>query len=71
VVSDIIPVDYVANSMLVAAFSQAGKDTLTVMNYGTGHLNPILWTEYYEIVQASLNQYPFKDQVFNPGISFE
>lgn len=71
IVSDCVPVDYCANSMIVAAYSQANKDGLTVLNYGTSHKKPLLWMEYYIYCREALQQYPMKGQVFTPAISFE
>lgn len=36
-ISDIIPVDYVSNSILVATAFQANQRNLTVINCGTSH----------------------------------
>jgi hypothetical protein len=48
-ISDMIPVDMVVNSIIVAAYSKADKNQLTVMNYGTSHKNPMLWKEYHRL----------------------
>ena len=53
-VTDLVPVDYVANSILVSAYSCANKDALTVLNFGTSHKKPILWIEYYELCRQNL-----------------
>jgi len=60
VVSDMVPVDYVANSILVSGYCQANKDSLAVLNFGTSHKKPMLWMEYYDYCRAALQQYPMK-----------
>jgi len=71
VVSDMIPVDLVCNSIIVSAFSCKDRDALTILNYGTSHKKPLLWMEYYDLCREYFQMYPMKGQVFTPSISFE
>jgi alcohol-forming fatty acyl-CoA reductase len=46
VVSDLIPVDYVANTIIVTTAIEAGQPKMTVVHCGTSHLNPTTWGFY-------------------------
>lgn len=56
---DIIPVDYVSNSILVATAFQANKRNLTVINNGTSHQNPTTWGFFIQRGINYINQQPF------------
>jgi hypothetical protein len=43
VTCDIIPVDYVSNTILVASALHANQPSLSVINCGTSHQNPVTW----------------------------
>ena len=47
---DMIPVDFVSNSILVGTASQAGSDSLTVAHCASSHLNPVTWKRYSQHV---------------------
>lgn len=71
VVADLVPVDYVVNAMMVAAYEQANKNELIVMNYGSSHKKPMLWFEYYDSAVKYFKQYPMNNTIFAPSINFE
>lgn len=55
-----VPVDYVANSMIVSAFAQANKNELCVLNFGTSHKKPMMWREYYDLNIEAVRAYPLE-----------
>jgi alcohol-forming fatty acyl-CoA reductase len=44
--ADLIPVDFVANAIIVGTAFQAGKDSLLIMHSASSHANPITWPKY-------------------------
>jgi hypothetical protein len=45
-IADLVPVDYVVNTILVAVAFEANKPNLTVIHSATSHVNPITWFNY-------------------------
>lgn len=45
-IADLVPVDYVANSILVSTAIEANKPKLTIVHSATSHTNPITWFKY-------------------------
>ncbi len=44
--ADLIPVDIVANTILVGTAFQAKKDSINIVHSNSSHLNPITWYKY-------------------------
>lgn len=42
-IADLVPVDYVSNSIIVATAFEANKPNIAVVHCGTSHANPITW----------------------------
>lgn len=45
-IADLVPVDYVANTIIVATAMEANKPKLTIIHSATSHTNPITWFNY-------------------------
>lgn len=45
-IADLIPVDYVSNSIIVATAIESKNPNLTVIHSATSHANPITWFNY-------------------------
>lgn len=45
-IADLVPVDYVANAIIVSTAMEANKPGLTVIHSATSHVNPITWYKY-------------------------
>ncbi|CDW87851.1 male sterility protein [Stylonychia lemnae] len=71
-ISDLVPVDYVSNCIIVATAIQAQtkKPDLLVVHSATSHNNPITWHQYMNECFKYLTMQPFQQQVFKPYIKF-
>lgn len=45
-ISDIVPVDYVSNAIIVGTALEANKPGLSVCHASTSHSNPITWNDF-------------------------
>lgn len=45
-IADLVPVDHVANTIIVSTALEAYKPKLTVIHSATSHANPISWHKY-------------------------
>jgi nucleoside-diphosphate-sugar epimerase len=59
-IADLIPVDYVANAIIVATAMEANQPKLTVVHCGTSHVNPISWFRYMTWAFDYLKTQPFE-----------
>ena len=48
-VTDLIPVDYVSNQIIVVSALEAFKPKLTIIHSGTSHQNPVTWSDYLDV----------------------
>lgn len=75
-IGDQIPVDVVANQILLSLpmcvhqARQNPKDWLMINHCSTSSVNPIIWKEVIEYLQAYLIRSPFETRVFDPSIQF-
>jgi fatty acyl-CoA reductase len=69
-VCDLIPVDFVSNSILVSTALEANIPQLTVINCGTSHQNPVTWYKYLGWALDYLKTQPFSMQAFTPNVRF-
>jgi fatty acyl-CoA reductase len=69
-ISDIIPVDYVCNSVIVSTAMSAASSSLTVVHCNSSHVNPITWGDYLNYGFQYIQYQPFSKQVFKPGVQF-
>ena len=65
IVADLIPVDVVINSMIVAAWKRGSESKnnfsgpLPIYNCTSGNLNPITWGQIEEWGMDSIRRHPF------------
>lgn len=59
-IADLVPVDYVANAIIVATAMEANKPKLTVVHSATSHVNPITWFKYMTWAFEYLKTQPFE-----------
>lgn len=69
-ISDIVPVDYVSNAIIVGTALEANKPGLSVCHSSTSHANPITWGEFMKFGFDYLITQPMGMQVFKPRIKF-
>ena len=69
-ISDIIPVDYVSNAIIVSTVMCADKPGLTVVHSSSSHVNPVTWGEYLKYGFDFVTYQPLSTQVFKPKIDF-
>jgi hypothetical protein len=69
-VTDIIPVDYVSNTILVTTALNAFKPGLTVVHANSSHKNPVTWGEYLQAGWENLKVQPIPYQVYQPDVQF-
>ena len=70
-IADIVPVDYVSNSIIVSTAIQARKPpALTVVHSNTSHMNPITWENYLKFGFDYMQYQPVSVQVFRPSLHF-
>ena len=69
-IADIVPVDYVSNSILVSTALCADKPGLTVVHASTSHQNPVRWGEFIEKGFEYIKYQPASIQVFKPDVTF-
>lgn len=53
-ITDIVPVDYVSNAIIVGTALEANKPGLSVCHSSTSHVNPITWGEFMEYASEYL-----------------
>lgn len=44
--ADLVPVDLVANQIIVSTAFQSGKNSLAIVHSNTSHANPLTWYKY-------------------------
>jgi hypothetical protein len=69
-VTDIIPVDYVTNSIIVSTAMSADKPGLTVVHSNSSHANPVTWQQYMQHGIDILTKMPLSTQNFKIDIGF-
>jgi hypothetical protein len=69
-VTDIIPVDYVTNSIIVSTAMSADKPGLTVVHSNSSHANPVTWKQYMQHGIDILTKMPLSTQNFKIDIGF-
>eukprot|EP00794_Sanderia_malayensis_P018243 gene18243-20063_t len=72
-VADVVPVDYVANSIIAATYYGAfnpSKD-ITVFNCTSGNVNPLTWGFLETYTLGIFKKYPFDEIFRRPNFSFE
>jgi hypothetical protein len=57
-IADMIPVDYVSNTIIVSTALQANKPDLIVVHSGTSHVNPITWGKFLDYGFEFLKKQP-------------
>ncbi|CAJ0609916.1 unnamed protein product [Cylicocyclus nassatus] len=70
--ADIIPVDVVANMIIVAAAHRAttAYDTVPVMHCASGDLNPLKWGKVVNFLEQFYNKYPMQECLAIPSTTF-
>ncbi|ETN87152.1 hypothetical protein NECAME_00011, partial [Necator americanus] len=70
--ADIIPVDIVANMIIVAAAHRANTiyDEIPVMHCASGDLNPLKWEKVVNFLEQFYNEYPMQECFAIPSTRF-
>lgn len=68
--ADLIPVDQVANSIIVGTAFQGNKNSLRIQHCTSSHVNPITWKEYSVHILSQAKTHPFEQQFSNPKLTF-
>jgi fatty acyl-CoA reductase len=55
---DLIPVDYVSNSIIIGTAAQASKNCYNIVHCNSTHSNPVTWAKYAEYCYNYLKFYP-------------
>jgi fatty acyl-CoA reductase len=69
-VADLVPVDYVSNSIIAATALYANKPGFNIVTVGTSHKNPLTWGKYASTAFRYLSIHPFENTPFEPGARF-
>ncbi|XP_063220031.1 putative fatty acyl-CoA reductase CG5065 [Bacillus rossius redtenbacheri] len=71
-VMDVIPVDFVVNTLIAVAWRTAThrSNTVQVYNCTSGSLNPILWEEFGQLTQKETCEFPTRHVMWYPGFTF-
>jgi fatty acyl-CoA reductase len=69
-VADLVPVDYVSNSIIAATALYANKPGFNIVTVGTSHKNPLTWGKYASTTFRYLSIHPFENTPFEPGVRF-
>ncbi|CDW88677.1 male sterility protein [Stylonychia lemnae] len=67
---DMIPVDFVSNSVLVGTAFQANRNSLQIQHCATSHQNPILWVDYVIHVLDYARKKPMENIIGNIQCKF-
>ena len=68
--ADLIPVDYVSNSIIAGSAWQANRDSISVLHASSSHLNPITWYGYQGHILEYSKTNPFDQQFSTPSFKF-
>ena len=68
-IADNIPVDYVANSIIVGAFDSQ-KQKFKVYHSSSSHTNPMTWGDVRDYTIGLLKVMPFQENYLKPSMSF-
>jgi len=58
--ADLIPVDMVANAIIVSTAFQAHKDSLAIVHSSSSHANPLTWKNYGDYFLDYAKTSPFE-----------
>ena len=69
---DLIPVDVVVNTLIIAYCDTAahGFNTMRVYNCTSGGVNPITWREFGQLTHKYSLEYPSKYVTWYPGFTY-
>ncbi|XP_065159367.1 putative fatty acyl-CoA reductase CG5065 [Atheta coriaria] len=69
---DIVPVDFVTNTLITAAWHTVAKrsNTMRIYNCTSGHDNNITWGEFSQMTVASARKFPSKYITWYPQVIF-
>lgn len=69
-ITDLMPVDYVTNAIIVSTALKAHKPGLSVIHSSSSHRNPISWKSYLDLGLAPIVKQPIPFQISTPSIYF-
>lgn len=67
--SDLIPVDFVSNGIIICTANQARKDCLSIVHSASSHLNPQTWYSYMMTVLHYSKTHPFENTIKTPKLT--